>query len=488
MSIEQEVLGRIKPTAEEAARILETAEELRSAVVAYLDARGLDVAVRFVGSVAKGTYLRDPDLDIFLMFPESVPKEEMERIGLQAGEDVLHGGRMYAEHPYTRGVFRGLDVDMVPCYRIESTERLLSPVDRTPFHTDYVLAHTDARMRDEIRLMKRFMKGIGAYGAEPNTRGFSGYMCELITIRYGGFVEALIAAAEWKGGVTIAVERKGPPMVAPIVLYDPVDPRRNVASAVHLDTFAGFVTACRMYLRRPSVKFFFPEERAPMGRGELAEAAEAHGSRLLTVKFARPAVNEDNLHSQLWKTQYALGKKLDQFSFNVLRAVHDMGADDVTIVFELERDRLSKTHKHVGPPVWVRTSETFLSKWRGGPFGDPFIEDGHWTVIAERLYFTAAEMITDEGPIAGIGREIDPGTMEIYDHGRTLAEADPALLTELLDPKLSWEVRAGPRLTARAPGTAGWCRGSTRRGPGAGTGRSCPPCPWRRCGRPRALS
>ena len=440
MSIESEVLSIIKPSKDDEERLQKVADSLMLEARDYLSRNNIDADVRFVGSYSKGTYLMEPDLDLFIMFPETTPKDEIVRIGLKMGEDLIDGKKQYAEHPYTTGWFQGIEVDMVPCYHITSTEKLLTPVDRSPFHTDYVLSKVDARMCDEIRLMKKFMKGIGTYGAEPNTRGFSGYMCELITIHYGGFIDAIIAAAEWKEGVTIVLEKRGPPMVSPVVLYDPVDPRRNVASAVHLDTLAEFVVACRSYLKNPTKQFFFPNERKPLSSDEIRKRIGLHGSRIITVTFDRPEINEDNLHSQVWKTQIAIAKKLDAFSFNVLRAVHEITDDKVITVFEVERDQLSKTYKHIGPPVWVKSAESFLMKWRDSEYGAPFIEDGHWTVIAERQYFTAAEMLADEIEIAGIGREIDPKTMRILDHDSAIEDTDPVLLSELLDMRHRWEL------------------------------------------------
>ena len=173
---------------------------------------------------------------------------------------------------------------------------------------------------------------------------------------------------------------------------------------------------------------------------ELKNRTEHHGTRLITVMFDKPEINVDNLHAQEWKTQTAIAKKLDAFSFNVLRAVHTITDDKIVTVFELERDVLSKTCKHIGPPVWVKSSETFLAKWKDNEYGDPFVEEGHWTVIADRLYYTAAEMLKEEIEIAGIGREIDPRTMRILDHDTTLEETDPVLLSELLDPKHRWEL------------------------------------------------
>ena len=440
MGLEDDVLKRIRPTEEEVSEIWETAKELKRKVESYLKENAVDAEVRFVGSVAKGTFLSDPDLDLFIMFPETVERANLERIGLKTGADILGGKKMYAEHPYIRGVFKGLDIDVVPCYRLKDADRLLTAVDRTPFHTDYVMTNLTEAQKGEVLLLKKFMKGIAAYGAEPNTRGFSGYLCELLVINYGSFAGVIKAGAEWKEGVTIAVGRRGPPMTGPIIVYDPVDPKRNVASAVYIDTLAMFIAACKAYLSQPSEKFFFPSERIPLSRQEIRICSKEHGSRILTVTFDRPDVNTDNLYSQIWKTQYALEKKLNAYSFNVLRAVHDLTDEKIVIVYELERDVLSKTFKHVGPPVWVRSSESFLSKWSGNEYGSPFIEEGQWNVIAERRHSTAAEMLAEEVAMAGIGREIDIGTMTITEHNRSLRETNQLLLTELLDPKNPWDV------------------------------------------------
>ena len=440
MSIESSVLERIKPTKEEISSISDTAERLKAAVCEYLSQHEIDVEVKFVGSFAKGTFLSNPDLDLFLLFPEEVPRKELETIGLEVGSEVLKGTRMYAEHPYTRGVYEGLDVDLVPSYNLASAERLRTSVDRTPFHTEYVLDHMTEEQKDEVRLLKKFMKGIDVYGAEPNTRGFSGYLCELMILHYGSFEEVIENAKDWKEGTTITIDKKGPPTIGPLVVYDPVDQKRNVASAVHIDTLSLFIVAAKAYAQSPSLKFFYPEERKPLSRDALEAISERNGSRFVTVIFERPDVIEDNLYSQLWKTRYALTRKLNDFDYNVLKSVHEMYDNSLEIVFELERDVLSKTYKHAGPPVWVKAADSFLSKWKNNEYGPPFIEDGCWNVVAERLYFTAKEMLTDEAAISGIGRELNPNTMKVRDHESSLNDTDLRLLTELMDPKRSWEV------------------------------------------------
>jgi len=42
--------------------------------------------------------------------------------------------------------------------------------------------------------------------------------------------------------------------------------------------------------------------------------------------------------------------------------------------------------------------------------------------------------------ISGIGRDIDPSTMTVLDHYATLRYGDAGMLTDLLDPRLPWDV------------------------------------------------
>ena len=434
-------MEKIKPAPEEVESIDGAANALKKAVEDYVKEHNIEVEVRFVGSYAKGTYLSDPDIDLFILFPETVSHKDLENIGLSVGEAIMRDcEKMYSEHPYTRGIYCGMDVDLVPSYSIKTTDKLKTAVDRTPFHTEYILNTLKEEQKDEVRLLKKFMKGIGIYGAEPSTRGFSGYLCELLILHYGTFLKVLEGATGWKEGTMITVDKKGPPIVGPLIVYDPVDQKRNVASAVHIDTMSLFIVASKAYLSSPSEYFFFPRERKHLLREELQKIADTNGSRIVTAVFDRPDVVVENLYSQLWKTRYALTRKLNDYDYNVLRAVHEMYEKKLVIVFELERDVLSKTYKHAGPPVWVKAADSFLSKWKNNVYGPPFIEDGCWNVIAERMYFTAKEMLADEAAVSGIGREIDPRNMKILDHETSLSLIDPLLLTELLDPRNSWEI------------------------------------------------
>ena len=438
--VELSVLGEIVPTKEEIAFIDGVADRLLKTVRDYFSEKGLDVDVRLAGSYAKGTYLTDQDFDLFMLFPEDMSREDMVRIGLQAGKDIIGGELVYSEHPYTTGHFEGIEVDMVPCYRLPSPEHIKTAVDRTPFHTEYINSHLDEEGKDQVRLLKRFMKGIGAYGAEQDSRGFSGYLCEILVLKYGTFRKVLEAAVGWKDGEEIVIEEKGPHFKSALVIYDPVDRNRNASSSVHKDTLALLRKAASEYLSEPDERFFFPRPRTPLTPEELEWICAKKGSRLAAISFDRPDVNEDNLQAQLWRTQYGLVKKFGEFDFNVLNAEHMMTDLTMTVAFELEKDVLSETHKHRGPPTRVKqASENFLEYWKDNPYGEPFQEDGYWYVESERPIRTAAEFLEKEAGSSGIGKNVDPNTKMVYDHFQTMSAVDLGLLTQLLDPRYPWE-------------------------------------------------
>ncbi len=187
---EEEVLERIRPTPEERTYIRAMGERLIEAV----ERSGGKAKAMMVGSVARDTFVRggDRDLDIFMLFDPALSREELqEQGGLALAHRIAEEfgatwREKYAEHPYVNATIDSLDIDLVPpCYAVASATEIKSAVDRTPFHTRYILAHIDD-YADDVLLAKQFAKAGGVYGSDHMTEGFSGYLCEILTIRYGG--------------------------------------------------------------------------------------------------------------------------------------------------------------------------------------------------------------------------------------------------------------------------------------------------------------
>ena len=68
MNLEDRVLEKIVPSAELVSSLQDKADRLEAVVIKYAADHGIDVEVRMAGSFSKGTFLSDPDFDVFMMF------------------------------------------------------------------------------------------------------------------------------------------------------------------------------------------------------------------------------------------------------------------------------------------------------------------------------------------------------------------------------------------------------------------------------------
>ncbi|MDH2901980.1 MAG: nucleotidyltransferase domain-containing protein, partial [archaeon] len=90
------------------------------------------------GSYAKGTWLPgSADIDFFLLYPVSYPREKLEGEAIEASTRAVKGYRInmrFAEHPYVEAFVEGARVNLVPCYKVERG-MWKSAADRSPYHT-----------------------------------------------------------------------------------------------------------------------------------------------------------------------------------------------------------------------------------------------------------------------------------------------------------------------------------------------------------------
>ncbi len=395
MDIRAEVLKKIKPTQAEAEKIKQFVSQLQSVAKTV---SGLDTVI--VGSIGKFTWLAgDHDVDIFLMFDASVPREELERLGLEYGKRIVDelGGKCkikYAEHPYVHAVIRGYDVDVVPCYRIKHGEKIKSAVDRSPLHLQYVLDFMKKESADEVRLLKQFCKGVGVYGSDAKHQGFSGYICELLVLNYSTFDAVLEAASHWRPPFTINIERHlGLTMSKfhgnPLIIIDPIDPERNVSSVVSSENFVKFVAACRRFKKKPSIEFFFPAPAKPLTPKQLS-ILQKRGTTFFALSFKKPDVIDDVLYPQLRRAAARLAQMLEHEEFHVVRAI-EFGEGDPVLVFELEVAALPGIRRMIGPPVFEeKHSMEFLSKYAKH---FTYVSDNKWMADIDRKYMTAEELL-----------------------------------------------------------------------------------------------
>jgi len=267
-------------------------------------------------------------------------------------------------------------------------------------------------------LLKKFMKGIGAYGAEIKIGGFSGYLCELLILRYDSFLRVVETFAGHRQRLVIDIEgfyADRPRELdllfeEPLVVVDPVDRARNVASAVRKQRLYTFIAASQEFLKKPKLEFFYPPKTAPFSMSKLKSELKKRGSAIVFVTFGKVGVVSDILWGQLYKSQRSLRKLVELSDFAVLRDLPWSDEEGLNVfVFELEDCCVSSVKLHLGPPLDKRVEcERFVGKHlaRAGTVCGPYIEGDRWVVLVKRKYTDACgllrEKLKDGGKNAGV--------------------------------------------------------------------------------------
>ncbi|WP_297092659.1 CCA tRNA nucleotidyltransferase [Thermococcus sp.] len=373
----EEVLPRIRPTEDERAFVEGLMKELEKLAVETIGELGLDVKPYFVGSLAKDTYLAgDHDIDLFLAFPLETPLEELRKKGLELGKAIAERldsyELAYAEHPYVRARYKGVKVDLVPCYDVKSWGDVRTAVDRSILHNRWVLENLNGR-NEEVRLLKRFLKGINAYGSEIYVRGFSGYLAEILVIKYGSFLEVLkntdfmlrqkiIDPGNWlkrEYETAMRTIRREADADRPLIVIDPVDPRRNVAANLSWERYGVFYFRAHQFLERPSGEFFFGKEKRS---GNYLEELRRKGTHLVTLAFNAPNLVEDVLIPQLERSARGFEKALSREGFSVLGWDVGRKGERAFIMLEVDRRERERVKIKPGPEFFTERGWDFYRK------------------------------------------------------------------------------------------------------------------------------
>lgn len=247
------------------------------------------------GSVAKKTFTNGyNDIDIFVLFDKG---EDLEAKLPYLKKLASFGTKIrtdYAQHPYVKTDFLGFTVEIVPAYKTKPPE-VLSAADRSRWHVKYVKDYTESE-KDEVRIIKQFMKGIGVYGADSRVEGFSAYSMEVMAKKFGGFEKTL----EW------LIKQKHP-----LRLSDPVDKKRNILASLSRESFETTRAAAEAYLKEPSENFFFPPDISPL--------KHIPPRNMALIEFPRPDLVEDAVWGNLRSKMKKLVKNAKRHGFDIIR-------------------------------------------------------------------------------------------------------------------------------------------------------------------------
>jgi tRNA nucleotidyltransferase (CCA-adding enzyme) len=412
------VLPLCEPTHSQERRIARVAQEAKTHVDSYVAQLDDVVDVVFGGSFAKGTWLPDhADIDIFVKIKPSVGIEKFEEMGREIGSEALksYGPKLrYSDHPYVEVFVKKVRVNVVPCYDVEQG-KWQSAADRSPFHTRYISSNFDDEKRRQARLLKKFLKSVGIYGAEISTEGFSGYVSEVLVLKYSSFENLLRAAADWQEKQIIAVSDYDSDFVrvsnSPVIIIDPVDSRRNLGTAISPESVAKFMLAARKFLEKPSLDFF---KEGKYRRGTIKLLPN-----VLVVEFSHEKKSPDIIWGQLKRSLSAIAKQLELAHFEVLRSscVTDEKSS-AALAFLLESITLPPYTKRKGPEVFRRKdTASFLSN-RKKPLASWVDREMRIAMVIERRATDARKfvksLLINHRENSGVSKDLIVNKLQIY--------------------------------------------------------------------------
>ncbi len=389
-----EVLKKIKPSENEEREMGNFIEK----IIRISRKFSKEVKPIICGSIEKNTWLaKKYELDLFLLFNPNISKKQLEERGLNLAKNIIKNlkGRhqiAFAEHPYLRGWVRKFQIDIVPAYDIKNPEKIKSAVDRTPHHVRFV--KKNLKKPDEVRLLKQFCIANKCYGADVKTLGFSGYLCELLIIKYGSFMNCVKDAYKWRAGHVITFgnedkERLSKKFKTALIVIDPVDKNRNVGAAISVEKFYTFVKACKDFIENPKKEFFFKKPLKPYSIAEISKRIKNRGTRLYLIVFKRPKVIEDVLYPQMKRFSKIMGKMLTQNGFGVLR--NDFYCNKkCVLILEMKEWQIPKVSKNIGPDVFSKHAEEFLKHYKKEKI---FIEGKNWVVELEKDFTEVSQFL-----------------------------------------------------------------------------------------------
>ncbi|MBI2134932.1 CCA tRNA nucleotidyltransferase [Candidatus Woesearchaeota archaeon] len=348
-----EVIKEIVPDKKYEDEILKKASD----IIKKINSGMKDAKATLAGSGAKGTWLKSFDADIFVRFSYNKFRDRSQELSdilekfLKKHYKIirLHGSRDYFQIKEGKFTF-----EIVPILDIKKAEQAKNITDVSPLHSDFVLKHK--KLKDEIRLAKQFFKAARVYGAESHIMGFSGYVCELLTIHYGSFLALIRAMPKWKEktvidiknyyrGKSVFSEINKSKLNSPIIVIDPVQKDRNAAAALDHEKFEIIKHRSMEFLKNPSKEFFEVKNLAEQ------DIRKEFGSNLVMLKASPLRKKVDVAGAKMLKAFHYIENELLRHGFKVKESDMLWHAQDSLFYYALQSDKLPVMAEITGPPA-----------------------------------------------------------------------------------------------------------------------------------------
>ncbi|NHK31534.1 MAG: CCA tRNA nucleotidyltransferase [Asgard group archaeon] len=397
--ISLEVLEKIRPKKDEREKLKKSYQEIVKKLDEILLKNNIPGEVKLSGSFSRDTWLSgNRDIDLFIILPYDSELKLEEILEAIKKDFKLKWVKMHAKHPYLYAVYEGIEIEIIPCYKFQPNRAIRSAVDRTQKHMEFIEQNLPIGTNEEVRLLKQFLRGVGAYGAEIKIKGFSGYLTELLIIHHNGnFIDVLKHASKlgteiisFKEGLEVDPERFKDDT---IIIIDPVDDNRNVASALNEHTLAKFIAAANAYLNKPSIDYFFSKP-VNITKGKIKEM-ENSPITFTAIILPFPEISYDILWGQLRRFEKSVKRLLSKEGVKPIIIDSTIINNEImTIIITLEKTTPPYKWK-IGPLPHMNAQKEFLEAHINNTeviYG-PLIIDGRWKLVEKQKKFTIEQLI-----------------------------------------------------------------------------------------------
>ncbi len=402
--IEQQVIEVIQVQWERHEEIREVLSILKEKILLDLNSLGFKGRVEVQGSFVRKTYLGEDDVyDLLLILPQSerakvhqildslLKRLKKDRIR----NSLLEVKKQTGKIPYLRIIAGDEYVNLFVGFDVTPGEKQISIFDSIPMHTQYLLTHMQEKDRNEVLLLKKFMKTVGVYRNELGAIGFNGYLCELLIVFYGSFWDAIKGISSWKPRTIIDIKRKKVQIedvdsltsemlnrYYPIYVQDPLNPKDNVAADVSMSQFMSLIAAANIYMFDPSIHLFedLPCEIPPFD--DLVRKIISTGRETIVLVLKRNFQEAEICWQKALSIKSAFSSEIFANNYILERSYAFVSDDYYGLMVSLMNADPQLLRRKDGPDITSKESLEFLKRYSKhiDVVAGPFIDNDRWAV------------------------------------------------------------------------------------------------------------